>query len=566
MLRMQTAENWAHSQVAGFPVRWKKRLLSNWDNARLTFDTSRLGAENEAGRAANIDLREMVGTLAKVRLSLDASDSEVRAKAEELAQQAMDVGRIQIGVEKVRRGMESFCRTCGVEPPGEKIEDRPSINRMTCRDWWRRALRKMHATAVEGAAIKLGYVNKQRDLYVSNESLARRSQQIRRNARVMENTLMRNEDGQEFTLAELAARGVGNKAIRRGELMTRIAGFEKIAVECGHGGLFLTVTCPSRMHKWSKADNGKVYPNGKFDGTTPKQAQAYLSKCWSRVRAKLARHGIKLYGFRICEPHHDGCPHWHILAFCEGWQIRRTVRTFRHYFIADSAQEAGAIKYRVKVLRMDASKGTAAGYIAKYVAKNIDGLHVENDLYGNPAMETSQRVEAWASTWGIRQFQQIGGAPVGVWRELRRVKELPEGAPEHLRQAHEAVNRVEGVEGVNETKGADWAGYCKAQGGVFIGRDSKIKIATEQAGEIGRYGEVVAARPVGVVTIGIKAVMVCARMGSMLAEWVVKSARKVWEVVGGLGAQRPWTGVNNCTRSREVGGVADWSGGEVFTW
>ena len=36
------------------------------------------------------------------------------------------------------------------------------------------------------------------------------------------------------------------------------------------------------------------------------------------------------------------------------------------------------------------------------------------DLYGNEAMTASQRVDAWASTWRVRQFQQIGGAPVTI--------------------------------------------------------------------------------------------------------------------------------------------------------
>lgn len=550
MRAIPTSEAWAVARVAGLPVRWKKRILST--------HADKLGSDE---RGANIELRELVDKLAKVRLSLDAGDSEITARAEEFAGYAMDCGRVQIGLKNVRLGMESFCRSCGVEPPKEKTEDRPAIARMTCRDWWRRGLRKMHAKAVEGAAIQLGYVNKARDLYISNESLARRAQQIRRNTRMMENTLMRNEDGQEYTLAELAAVGVGNKAIRRGELMTRIAGFEKIAVECGHGGLFLTVTCPSRMHKWiSSGKAGRVYANDKYDGTTPREAQKYLSQCWARIRSGLARRGVKLYGFRIAEPHHDGCPHWHVLVFhAQEWPgatkrraLPRIVSLFRRYLLADSAGERGARTHRVKAEVIDWKRGTAAGYIAKYVAKNIDGLHVESDLYGNPAMETSQRVEAWASTWGIRQFQQIGGAPVGVWRELRRVKDMPEGAPKHLKAAHEAVNRVEGVDGA-ETKSADWAGYCKAQGGVFVGRGAFIQVAKDegQTGELGRYGEAMTPRPVGVKTIGAYEYFIGRfRAVDSLFEWVVKSARKVWEVVRRAGFSAPWTGVNNCTREK----------------
>ncbi|MDH4275045.1 MAG: replication endonuclease [Gammaproteobacteria bacterium] len=554
MLRIQCRENWAAEKVAGFPVRWQRRILSAY-MANIA-EADRLppgrGLVTAAYQAAGHALCDLTGALAKVRLPLDATDADVCTRAEEFARDAMDVGRIHHTIEAVRAGMESFVRSCQLEPPGEKVSDQGAIGRMTCRDWWRRGLRKMHAKAVEGAAIRMGYVNRSRDLYVSNESMARRQQQIKRNTSMMESTRMVNELEQEFTLAELAAKGTGNKAIRRGELMTRIAGFERIAVDCEHAGLFLTVTCPSRMHKWISAGKGKVFENNKYDGTTPREAQQYLSSCYSRVRPALDRRGIGMYGFRIAEPHHDGCPHWHFLLFCESGHAESAVEVFRRYFLADSPDEAGAAVHRVKVERIDWKRGTAAGYIAKYVAKNIDGLHVENDLYGNPAMETSLRVEAWASTWGIRQFQQIGGAPVGVWRELRRVKDMPEGAPEHLKAAHAAVNRVEGVED-GEVKAADWAGYVRAQGGVFVGRGAAIKIAVESSGEVGRYGEAVAAKPCGVETVGVETY----RDGiipdrSRFVVWLVQSVRHVWQVVKrgvkAAGFSPPWTGVNNCTR------------------
>lgn len=96
-----------------------------------------------------------------------------------------------------------FCESQGVKPPQEKACDGPSIARMCCSQWWRRKLRCQKGQTIEAAAVRLGYVNKLRDLYISDERLAARKQQNARNTAMLEATMACNEFGQEFTSPNL---------------------------------------------------------------------------------------------------------------------------------------------------------------------------------------------------------------------------------------------------------------------------------------------------------------------------------------------------------------------------
>lgn len=568
---------WAADRVAGLPVRWESRLLDQWDRARLSYGEGDFIASVRAEREANIELRTVADSLNSVRMGLDASDSEICSTADAMADRCSELAQVYHTLPELRAAMGRLAVGQGVTPPVEKIEDGPAVARLACPIWWRRQLRKVQAKHVEGAAIALGYVNRSKDVYVSNESVLRRAQQNARNAATLEGTTAINEDGQEYTLAELAATGPANKAIRRAELMTRIAGFEHIAVAMGHIGLFLTITCPSRMHKW-RTSKGGVFENPKYDGTLPNEAQGHLARVWARIRAALARRGINQYGFRIAEPNHDGTPHWHILVFLEpryrGDDSRDAVRRFcavvRRYALGKGMDrtERGAKAHRVDFKPIEAGKGTAAGYIAKYVAKNIDGFALQTDLCGGVEMvadsaTTAHRVETWASTWGIRQFQQIGGPPVGPWRELRRVQEMPAAAPQAMRDAHRAVNKITGETDLGDgaNKAASWADYVNAQGGIHCGRDYIVRVAMRQVDGVGRYGDTLPDKPCGVevkpttelITRGFGLV------AQITVHWIVESVRKVWTIVrsaGKFSAQgakpfAPWTCVNNCTQAKE---------------
>lgn len=498
--------------------RFRRRIL-----AALPLGFDRHAAETYAIQnsehgtaAANVLLLDIADTLKSKTLRLSASDQDLCDYA---------AGRARACERATLEHAARIAQNEGIEPPaGRSMTDKGKAARLACRYWWRRKVRASHGREVEGAAVRLGMVHKRAALYVSDNSLQRRRGQNKRNRQMLEAMQAVNELGQSYTLQQLADLSVSNPQIRRGELMTRIAGFEDYANREGHAALFITWTCPSRMH--SHHITGERNP--KHDGTTPRQASQYLAGQWSKARAALHRQEIRPYGFRIAEPHHDGAPHWHLLLFVPaGRQAEALAAIMRKYAMQVDGTEPGADKHRFKVVEIDRSKGTAAGYVAKYVSKNIDGYGVDVDLFGKDPKKSAERVAAWASTWGIRQFQQIGGPGVTVWRELRRVDEAPAGVLEEARTAADA---------------GEWSEFVRVMGGVAIKRSDR-PIALHKAGaldkatgelRINRYSEPAADQVRGVCAGAVV-------LPTRLRQWKISRASTA--------DARPWSPVNNCTEA-----------------
>ncbi|MEO6921967.1 MAG: replication endonuclease [Collimonas sp.] len=495
-------------------------------------------------------------------LPLDASDGAIYQAADSAARECYQLCADLQSLDAIVSAIRLVCDRLQVPPPAGK-EEVEIIRRAVDKAWWHRGIRKAHARRCEHMAIRLGFTSFKTGAYVSNETAYRQRRRNKQNAKLLASIEMQNENGQTYSLEELAALGTANKSIRRDELMTRIRGFEEVAFDMGHVGVFATITAPSKYHA-VLSKSGEANPNYiKFGEPTPRDAQAYLCDVWKCIRSKLHRDGIHAYGIRIAEPHHDGCPHWHMLMFVPPEHQERYEAVISAYALLEDGNERGADKNRVKLVRIEAGKGTAAGYIAKYIAKNIDGANVgdhhmreegrtyvvTDDLVGDEMITPSQRVCYWAQTWGIRQFQQVGGAPIGPWRELRRVKsESILHAPEAVKAAWQAaqsikateINVVDGkrVKTIKTIKQASFRDYLLAQGGPTVGRKGLVKIAKRLTVIEGKYATYEMDKPCGIYHV-----------------WnphaVYESVRYQWTVVGAAKAavfDFPWTGVNNCTK------------------
>jgi len=476
--------------------------------------------------------------------------------------------------------MQTFCRNQGIQPPladsARNVTESGCIRRLMCDRWWVRNLRKAQSRAVELAAIQVGLVSKYKSPYVSETSIKRRLGQKKRNASILSSMVAINEIGYERTLEELASVGVANPAVRFAEMMTRLKGMEEMANSRGKVCDFWTLTCPSKMHASSN----------KYNGTTPREAQQYLAKVWARFRAACKRRGVTLSGIRVAEPHQDACPHWHMLIWMNESDIK-TVRKFMHKYARQmDGNESGAAKNRARVIGIDASKGSAVGYVIKYIAKNVDGgkqdAFFSKDENGDKVCHEAgkddaiARVDAWASTWGIRQFQFIGADSVTLWRELRRIRANESETIKHDDIAADAVAQAAGqglgVAMLNVTHGkgldfspyktlqniggdmakawgfadvGDWSGYSKHAGALEL-------LRVGQRGQLNAYNEPKAKQIMGVKACGT--VLITRRH-----VWNVEKATKEQleqselrrEAAEKAAFAAPWTCVNNCTQGKK---------------
>lgn len=539
--------------LIGLPDQLKQSLRSKW------YQLSRL-PQLGAVPNANDFVRKFSSQLRGSLLPIECDDIELGDIARKAAEKCGDV----VSKAKSGRNDTSLLRPyflleavniaadhgLELDLSGMEPEQLDSLLKRLCDPaWWRGRLKRAVTFLVEHAHIKLGDVGKYKDAYVTAATALRIRIRNENNQKSLQKAEATNEAGYTATLEELSRRSVSNPAIRRTELMVRVRGMEELAVELGMDGYFITLTAPSKYHASSKKYKA-------FGEPSPRDTHQYMSKLWQQLRAIWKKRDLSPFGIRVVEPHADGTPHWHLLLWCEAERADLMLALFEAKALEEDGDEKGAAEHRFTKVKIDPAKGSAVGYIAKYLCKNIDGALMDTDFEsGYSAPMGAELVRAWASVNRIRQFQTIGQPPVTIWRELRKADLFETDNLIILGNLHHAADI------------GDWAKFAAAfksiQHGYKIGYD-KATTVDETTGElvqpVNKYGEL--RTVIAAVVVRAPNGLIVERIQTKMHEWDVQwgrddtlskiAAKSAAGFELGVDSQRSgeaastWTCVNNC--------------------
>lgn len=358
----------------------------------------------------------------------------------------------------------------------------PLLSRLKSHDFILRRFRAIKRLALADFLRESGFVSRKRETFVADALVSDRKWQKQRNDDLLKNLVIYDQDDLDnnHELWDIICKSTNNPANRFYELLARFKGFAEFGEESGFSAGMFTLTTPSRFH--AVLGNGRINPKWDAAGKpTVLDSSAWLCDSWALIQARCAKHDIRPFGFKFIEPHHDGTVHYHVALWYRDDDKAQLLQIFRDVMLRE--YEPGANEHRFNFIEADKSKGAKGmiGYFLPYIAKNTSGRKLDgHDEFSSVidsgssdssvnAVSPVERVDTWKCDYRLRQFAQIGGPSVSIWREFRRMRnEFIEGSGmfAHLTKAEHFL-----LESIRRAADAsDWKAFCIAMGGIHIKR------------------------------------------------------------------------------------------------
>lgn len=368
-----------------------------------------------------------------------------------------------------------------------------ALARLRCAQWWYRNLWRLRCEWREAQLRAVSLVHKYASVYISHDALVHKREQRRKALEYFKAHDMVNEDGDTIPMEDVVNASNSNPKHRRNEMMAAAKGLETIAELRNDCAVFYTITCPSKYH----ANLVTGQPNPKWNHTSPRDSSDYLVNLFSGIRKALHKRGLRWYGVRVAEPHHDGTVHWHLLCFMRRKDRKPITTIMRNFAIREDRAELGPglgknIKPRFFAELITNQKGTPTSYLAKYISKNIDGRGLKDTISketGKSLKDTVENVTAWASLHRVQQFRFFGIPSRQAYRELRLLagQQARKGITgrKKRRVSDKAVDDV-----LSAADAGCFATYILKQGGVLIPRKYHVvRTAYTEADKPSAYGD-----------------------------------------------------------------------------
>lgn len=358
----------------------------------------------------------------------------------------------------------------------------PFINRLKSSEFVLRRFRSIKRLRLADFLRESGFVSRKREAFVADALVSDRKYQKQRNEDLLKNLVIYDVNDLEnnHELWDIICKSTNDPKNRFFELLARFKGFAEFGEEAGFSAGMFTMTTPSRFH--AVLSNGRINPKWEASGKpTVRDSADWLAESWALIQARFAKHGIAVFGFKFIEPHHDGTVHYHLGLWYPDHVEQQLLRIFRDVMLRES--EVGANEHRFNFTKADKSKGAKGmiGYFLPYISKNTSGRKLDGHDELSPSVDSGSgnggavssspvdRVDTWKCDYRLRQFAQIGGPSVSIWREMRRIRnEFIEdsGMFKHLTKAEHFL-----LESIRRAADAsDWKAFCIAMGGIHIKR------------------------------------------------------------------------------------------------
>lgn len=328
---------------------------------------------------------------------MNATDVEITIAASKLAKN-FHITQFSNSSMSIKKIFELFYS--GFPIPSLNKNDLVKINsnEILLEKFWVQKIKKKIIQNREVLASKLGITGKNGLKFVTNSAVTEFKVATKKEEYFSQNNVVFNVKTRAyFRLSDCKSQ----RDHRYAETVCFLNGLNRYSIAQDYAAVFITITVPAKLHI-SKQNNA----------LTPTEIQKYLLARWNKYSNKTSEWVTPAYYFRVVEPHDDGTPHWHIMAFFPKNKLANHRKSLLNAFQLEDF-ESNLVDW--KVLRSSIEKSKVVGYLLKKIHRNFESS--TGIKYNN----ISARNHAYMKVWGLRSHAFIG-LPQNTktfWRELR---------------------------------------------------------------------------------------------------------------------------------------------------